>query len=703
MWVPALSDNIVNLPPREPRASVSSIPTSNNYNAERYRSVSPTNEKERDIPPTIIHPEPKTPVRDEETISRHMRSLSVYPDARRHSEDNRAIASASRVGEGGRSSRVDFYTRQNDFTQPIPAISFNDTDRRSQSNGNIRADVDYGKSVVNTRGPSPSRSATIPHPPTSGGSRYESEPQRYDWADRTVSRSQTLPSMTGNDLAHPRPQPPSVSAGRAELRPTFSPSIVRTPADYDQRHNSPIVLHPDNHHATQSRSERYRDSQSKENRYEGISEPITRRTVQGYEHLRHTPDSNATPRVIPPSYLPESNSSYSGVPRSASLPASMFSTNSATQNLQLISEEPGELLSPLIVEDPLPDPAETVHNNSLSRQATLPFIEDESGTNYRRAQSMPLTLPSRSPRQFDDRSASQRHDSAPIDSRRPSPRTPTAYPIYPRSSPREYDSSSSSSTVSPVSKVRQSPNPSPKVQAVVGASLSSLDKGKSPVRSPYRDEHLSVSPQVTHSPSRHHQDEQTSPSLYTPTRAQSRHDGEHNISPHTPTHVSSPPSHSTKYTPTRLREHDGGPYMANSYHTIHSESSSPNTLTFTSSSSSPSSRSTTSPHTPTHISSPSHNPSSSSARTPTRPQFRHVRAGYWNRRGDHLTQDGYIVYCPSPRIYPKDLTEYPEEGFMDHHGNKVVRPPGQEPRELPASIAHDGHSPKQPYDTVCVV
>jgi len=36
-----------------------------------------------------------------------------------------------------------------------------------------------------------------------------------------------------------------------------------------------------------------------------------------------------------------------------------------------------------------------------------------------------------------------------------------------------------------------------------------------------------------------------------------------------------------------------------------------------------------------------------------------VRRGYWNRRGDHLTPEGYLVFPPKSMQYPDDLKMYP--------------------------------------------
>jgi hypothetical protein len=63
-----------------------------------------------------------------------------------------------------------------------------------------------------------------------------------------------------------------------------------------------------------------------------------------------------------------------------------------------------------------------------------------------------------------------------------------------------------------------------------------------------------------------------------------------------------------------------------------------------------------------------------------------VRKGYWNRRGDHLTSQGYIVVAPKEHQNPFELAAYPTEnqGFRNHLG-MVANNPGY--RELPDSRA----------------
>lgn len=65
---------------------------------------------------------------------------------------------------------------------------------------------------------------------------------------------------------------------------------------------------------------------------------------------------------------------------------------------------------------------------------------------------------------------------------------------------------------------------------------------------------------------------------------------------------------------------------------------------------------------------------------------RRRRKGFWNRRGDHVTQQGYIVYAPHDMVYPPDLDGYPDGkdgGYMNEAGmmtswqkRPAIEPPG---------------------------
>ncbi|KZV62749.1 kinase-like protein [Peniophora sp. CONT] len=68
-----------------------------------------------------------------------------------------------------------------------------------------------------------------------------------------------------------------------------------------------------------------------------------------------------------------------------------------------------------------------------------------------------------------------------------------------------------------------------------------------------------------------------------------------------------------------------------------------------------------------------------------------VRRGFWNRRGDHLTPEGYIVRVPNDRtfpfLYPPELYNYPDgdNHFRNHLGKEAQNPLY---RELPGGGAN---------------
>ncbi|PPQ97578.1 hypothetical protein CVT26_002306 [Gymnopilus dilepis] len=78
-----------------------------------------------------------------------------------------------------------------------------------------------------------------------------------------------------------------------------------------------------------------------------------------------------------------------------------------------------------------------------------------------------------------------------------------------------------------------------------------------------------------------------------------------------------------------------------------------------------------------------------------------LRKGFWNKRGDHLTADGYIVYAPKDKAYPDELRTYPEpeEGYQDH--NRVFTAWIERP-ELPQSLPRRGEPPECPYEAFVV-
>ncbi|KAL9709936.1 hypothetical protein Ac2012v2_006996 [Leucoagaricus gongylophorus] len=106
-----------------------------------------------------------------------------------------------------------------------------------------------------------------------------------------------------------------------------------------------------------------------------------------------------------------------------------------------------------------------------------------------------------------------------------------------------------------------------------------------------------------------------------------------------------------------------------------------------------------------HASSSSSSSSSSPNPTPTPPSSHHHhhhhhprsipnnpekkrRKGFWNRRGDHVTPNGYIVYAPGSLVYPTDLDDYPDgkdAGYQNEIGVKAAWAP------RPELIPKDGY------------
>lgn len=76
------------------------------------------------------------------------------------------------------------------------------------------------------------------------------------------------------------------------------------------------------------------------------------------------------------------------------------------------------------------------------------------------------------------------------------------------------------------------------------------------------------------------------------------------------------------------------------------------------------------------------------------------RKGYWNRRGDHLTLDGYIVFAPPQFQNPPELREYPafDDGYLSHLDEfKPFLPHRQ---EHAGSLPVQGRPAKYPYEQV---
>ncbi|KAG6889661.1 hypothetical protein C0995_015777 [Termitomyces sp. Mi166 len=80
------------------------------------------------------------------------------------------------------------------------------------------------------------------------------------------------------------------------------------------------------------------------------------------------------------------------------------------------------------------------------------------------------------------------------------------------------------------------------------------------------------------------------------------------------------------------------------------------------------------------------------------PPPRSRRLGFWNRRGDHCTKEGYLVFAPPELANPAELSTYPERDYQDDLGFRVAFDPKRP--ELPESLPRHGQPPEMPYKDV---
>ncbi len=87
-------------------------------------------------------------------------------------------------------------------------------------------------------------------------------------------------------------------------------------------------------------------------------------------------------------------------------------------------------------------------------------------------------------------------------------------------------------------------------------------------------------------------------------------------------------------------------------------------------------------------------------KTPPKTYKKKVRMGFWNRRGDHLTLDGHVVYAPPHLSHPAELKSYPrtKDGYMNHEGAFMKQSPNW--TELQDSLPRFGRPPVRPYESV---
>lgn len=82
---------------------------------------------------------------------------------------------------------------------------------------------------------------------------------------------------------------------------------------------------------------------------------------------------------------------------------------------------------------------------------------------------------------------------------------------------------------------------------------------------------------------------------------------------------------------------------------------------------------------------------------------RRLRKGYWNRRGDHLTADDYIIYAPPQLQNPPELRGYPahDDGYVSHLDE--FKPYLPHRKEHAGSLPVQGRPAKYPYEKVSLI
>ncbi|TDL24554.1 hypothetical protein BD410DRAFT_94108 [Rickenella mellea] len=788
VWVPALADDTV---PERGRTFGSS---------RRTRSSSQPSSSGRSSHPDQYSPPLRTsadywtgqrPVDGDDShrarrrstrspTSQHTRLMRSQSDLRRHSEDSYGISARSRDADDLRDGP---YAPQRRASR--------DSQQSSQSHAYSRRpshDV-YDSSYTPTSRASDDTDRTHPHSrantfPRATPSRQGSEPNgSSSTSSRAVQRAHTMPADIVR-LQHPMSAPLSREDSPAftehrELRPTFSPNIVRTPVHYSSPPRSP----------------------------EDIDNAI-RRSQPAPPSRRSSLD----------------NHDFGGVPiRASSMPAQLQQQSGPPSGLlSQISEEPDSMLSPIFLDRSLPEGSgsgssifhgrrgPTPHPLALRRSDTMPNEdddEDEVGGDDRydstprrpyetigpyplyASREAAVTPKNRS--QPPSRQGSMEPYAAPLPPSRqgsmepygpslPPSRQGSMEPYGPPLPPSRQGSMEPYPPPSPPSPDSPAPPPahphyvynhgnsqstphlhqrSATQTPVDSRPYSSRSRPPSPSRSsPYRDDFPSS---LAESASFHRQQAGLGlgpawPSADIPTRSYPYTSDEISPSlsrkPTTAASASAPYDSSTRsysYRDESPSSSQPAPFSSSSRPNIHTP---PQEIRIRSSSSGhdaptlPHSLSANAAARPQYRDgdSPSHNPYSSRAHpssassspsyqrqshtgtpptiryaqpisflsrcsqestsSPTAPRpavrggtFRNVRVGLWNRRGDHITQEGFLVKVPPKRAYPSDLADYPEDDFLDHQGTNWKERVADRPQH-PDTVPQLNGKPKKTYD-----
>ncbi|KAF5380157.1 hypothetical protein D9615_006140 [Tricholomella constricta] len=540
-----------------------------------------------------------------------------------------------------------------------PATLSNDAPSVSAQRAAIAADVsDRSQNRHSSEPPMPDSSLmATPRP------RHATDPDDWSSHRRDVTSSSSSSSTVHSAASSQTNLSSSTLADQEgftayrELKPTFSPKIIRTPNHYHSRSSSS---------STSSSREQSQGS------VDSLSGRMDRMNTSDVSSSSHNP---------------------AALTRHSSMPAIYSNPNQQVPSISgaTLVDEPASILSPLIIPAITPRPSST---RTLGRGSTYPDINAQPALGTI-AENPPPT--EQTPR----RKSSQRKSPSDICTRSASPsrgsfRNPPSHRTdsYPRSASPSRDASrqrsGSQHTLSnthaqeapPRSSIQQHtpPDAYPARQppSPQGTTRRPIDIYAAPSPAPRRSQSYSqhsTSTSVRYaSPARRPPSRESSPPHatnphYTPPRDANTNPGastsNHSSSytyPHNP--LPEPPR---QYTPPRAANHPAPPTSPRTY-----EEPRPDPIKLVNK------------YTPMP--------------PPPGAMKRWRRVGYWNRRGDHCTKEGYIVYAPPDKTYPDDLKDYPEDGVGYENGFGHIGLFDPKRPELPESLPRHGQPPVRPYN-----
>ncbi|PPR08252.1 hypothetical protein CVT24_001294 [Panaeolus cyanescens] len=470
--------------------------------------------------------------------------------------------------------------------------------------------------------------------------------------EKTPSRKNTDPSS----------ELPSSFTAKVELQPTFSPSIIRTPNHYKHDATPPPAY---------------------------SSQPGSRTSLDSLSSRFAQMSTSPTP-LSRHSSMPNTLSANNLSPTKPDFPPPPMLT---TQ----ISDEPDSILSPLVLfNKPMPKIQSSSQPRPLRQHHTQPVISTSSGLD---------TIPESN---FGSgKHSTPKHPGNPVHAN-----SMPAIPTY-------YTSPSSSSIYAPPAIPQSGPPPQPFPKRDWDADRSRHDAQLEKDKEDRERAHFGIGSRhttyidtpATGAPSYQHQ--------YPPrgyrSQQQQQQQQQQPVSPTTPSprsaaHSRSSSRHSSRQPSPIRRSSSGGtctttPPSSNPSPLASSTSSIPKMANPLPQPPQPFGASHGSSHTQVmHVTSPTPKrpvthpqPTSPPIKLPSKSPKR-VRKGFWNRRGDHLTEDGYIIYAPDEHKFPPELSSYPlpTDGFQDHTSMWTRFCPRP---ELPGSApGKNGEPPKYPYE-----